>query len=121
VTVTEVERTAAEPPVVEPGHLDEATRDVLRRAKELLLNRGWCRGPMGMPFAPDHNGSLCVAGAIYAAGVSYGVYSYTAEVFGFARPNDVWKWNDAKGRTLGEVVALFDRALTTSDREAVAP
>jgi hypothetical protein len=98
-------------PVVEPGTLDRETRDVLRKAKELPLNHGWCSGPMGMPYAPDHAGPLCVAGAIHAAGGGPHSYIYTAKVLGFNHEQEVWLWNDAHGRTQADVIDRIDKAL----------
>jgi hypothetical protein len=116
MTVTEVERTAAEPPVVEPGQLDEETRDVLRRAKGLVA-KAWGQGDGYMPPFEGH----CVITAISAAiGGPFDTCPAQLHLRGILG-EDLIEWNDAPGRTQAEVVALFDRALTTSDREAVAP
>jgi hypothetical protein len=116
--VLEVATPAGAPasPVVEPGQLDRETRDVVRKAKELLLNQGWCRGPMGMPYDPNHDGRLCIAGAIHAASdcddsCSDNSYTLAAEVFGFANEGAVWLWNDAQGRTQADVIDRIDKAL----------
>jgi hypothetical protein len=85
---------------------------VLLRAAEIVRERGFCQGP----WRPG--GPLCAAGAV----------SQAAEELGFVRPEmearllqfagalggsdvlDVHTWNDAPGRTAGEVAEALQRA-----------
>jgi hypothetical protein len=121
MTVTEVDRTAAEPPVVEPGQL----RDTLRRAKELLVDE-WAQGDrVGLGYqGVTPSGPYCVSTALWAAGVptaDHESWDAAIRALGFTHGLAAVKWNDKAERTHDDVIALFDRALTTSDREAVAP
>lgn len=111
--------------VEERVELDEETRDVLRRAKEMVLLRGWTQGSEGMLARGPH----CVLGAL-AAGTPglasttlyYGdpekpAYSMCWEddrsvaALGFGSFFQAFAWNDHPDRTQAEVVDRFDRAL----------
>jgi hypothetical protein len=112
VTVTEVERTAAEPPVVEPGSLDEATRDVLRRAKGLVAKAWGQGGQISVGFWPeDFTAPYCALTAIWATKVENEAADALVTTLGVNSREGVSSWNDAPERTQADVIALYDAAL----------
>jgi hypothetical protein len=106
-TTTSVEpRAPLEPdPFAEPD-------PVLLRAAEIVRERGLCQGPWRA------GGPLCAAGAIGEAGGDHGLVraEMEARVLRFARAlggsgvSDVHGWNDAPGRTVGDVAEALERA-----------
>jgi hypothetical protein len=106
-TTTSVEpRAPLEPdPFAEPD-------PVLLRAAEIVRERGLCQGPWRA------GGPLCAAGAIGEAGSDHGLVraEMEARVLRFARAlggscvSDVHGWNDAPGRTVGDVAEALERA-----------
>ena len=93
------------PPLAEPD-------PVLLRAAEIVWERGLCQGPWRA------GGPLCAAGAVGEAGGDLGLARTEMEsrVLGFARAlggsavSDVHGWNDAPGRSAGEVAEALERA-----------
>ena len=85
---------------------------VLVRAAEIVRERGLCRGPWRA------GGPLCAAGAVGEAGKDHGLgrAEMEARVLRFARAlggsaaGDVHRWNDALGRSAGEVAEALERA-----------
>lgn len=72
--------------------------DLLKRARELIRERGWHQGET---FAPD--GRVCIYGALRAAGLS-GNWEDT----GLPWPA---VWQDEPGRTIDDVEAWFEREI----------
>ena len=85
---------------------------VLLRAAEVVRERGLCQGPW------RSGGPLCAAGAVGVAGGDLGLSRAGMEgrVLKFARAlggsaaTDVHDWNDAPGRTAGDVAEALERA-----------
>lgn len=92
-------------PLVEPD-------PVLLRAAEIVRERGLCQGPWRA------GGPLCAAGAVGEAASDLGLPRAEMEalVLRFARAlggsvaGDVHSWNDASGRSAGEVAEALERA-----------
>lgn len=82
---------------------------MLRRTKKLLLEQGWCQGRY-----QDTNGAHCLLGAMMTISRWRPSLARTAAVERLVRDlpsGTLPDWNDTKGRTLGEVIALIDRTL----------
>ena len=88
----------------------------LLRAKEWLLNHGWCQKPFD-----DVTGAGCVATAIGktndhrgADGFSWAAW-WMCEAVGVEPSiwdgHSIGQWNDTPGRTLQEVLDMFDTAI----------
>ena len=97
------------------------TSEVLNKAADLIEERGWTQGPMGM--LTDHP-SLCMEGAIRAAfdgaTIDWGskkIYEYVGDVddncpagmavrhyLGCGQP---YVWNDDQERTAAEVIEVL--------------
>lgn len=84
--------------------------EVIREAKNLLFERGWCQGDL---MGPD---GLCTRGAlgVAATGSAYASNFASVEAEFFIKtvvyPVTVPGWNDAPGSTFGEVIDALDRA-----------
>jgi hypothetical protein len=85
---------------------------VLLRAAQLVRERGLCQGPWRA------GGPLCAAGAVGVAAGDLG-FSRTemegvvlrfARALGGSAAADVHSWNDASGRSAGEVAEALERA-----------
>lgn len=108
-----VTRTSTEYPRVLPQPEPLVAPDpVLHRAAEIVRERGFCQGPWRV------GGPLCAAGAVGQAGEELG-FSRTemearllqfADALGGSAFVDVHSWNDAPGRTAGEVAEALQRA-----------
>lgn len=105
-STTEYSRVLPEAqPLVEPD-------SVLFHAAEIVRRRGLCQGPWRA------GGPLCAAGAVGVAGGDLGLprAEMEAVVLRFARAlggstvSDVHSWNDAPGRSAGEVAEALERA-----------
>jgi hypothetical protein len=85
---------------------------VLLRAAEIVRERGLCQGPWRA------GGPICAAGAVGEAGKDHGLDRAEMEgrVLRFARAlgganvSDVHCWNDAPGRSAGDVAEALERA-----------
>ena len=85
---------------------------VLVRAAEIIRERGMCQGPWAA------GGPLCAAGAVGEAAGELGLHRTEMEgkVLRFARSlggstaRDVHGWNDAPGRSAGDVAEALERA-----------
>ena len=85
---------------------------VLARAAEIIRERGLRQGPWAA------GGPLCAAGAVGEAAGELGLHRTEMEgrVLRFARslggstPGDVHGWNDAPGRSAGDVAEALERA-----------
>jgi len=99
--------------------------DVLNKAADLIEERGWAQGAY-----ENASGGLCVLGAIRKAAdldppmIIAGVSLDAACAFNrhIGADNLVGDWNDAEGRTSGEVVAIFRAvAVIEAARESTPP
>lgn len=109
--------------------------EVLRKAKALIEERGWCQGDF-----TNEAGCFCMLGACYAAlGSTFNLRvelddddgSVVARFFEPSMdsfPSDVTRpllaaveayyvhdWNDTRGRTKKEVLDAFDRAIALAE------
>jgi len=107
----------------------EQTVAILKKAKLLLTEKGFTKGW----FAKDADGHdiadispyavcFCSYGAINRAACDLGLRdSYAGDIATSALekvvPTGVPEWNDASDRTLEEVLAAFDAAITIVDGE----
>ena len=103
--------------MLDPGVLPEAQSmaepdPVLLRAAEIVRERGLCQGPWRA------GGPVCAAGAVGEAGrrprppraeMEARVLRF-AHALGGSAAGDVHGWNDAPGRTAGEVAEALERA-----------
>jgi hypothetical protein len=108
-----VTRTSTEYPRVLPQPEPLAAPDpVFHRAAEIVRERGFCQGPWRV------GGPVCAAGAVGQAGEELGFSRpemearllQFADALGGSVFEDVHSWNDAPGRTAGEVAEALDRA-----------
>jgi hypothetical protein len=101
--------------------------DVIRRTKEVLLERGWCQNAL-----EDAWGRVCLVGAFDVAtsgDVRMGPHRWTEDVLDAydaiaGRCAGPWNcWNNAPERTFEEVVALLDEVLLQAapEPEPTAP
>jgi hypothetical protein len=102
----------------------DTTVQVLRRAKALLKKKGWTRGAMardveGNPVIARSKkaAKFCAVGAIHAvaaAGERQRVKALDA-LDSAAGPHDhAVSYNDARRRTLAQVLTLFDKAIVAA-------
>lgn len=105
--------SATEYPRLLPGREPLAHPDsLLLRAAEIVRERGLCQGT----WRPG--GPLCAAGALGLAGAALGLTRSEMEArllrfaggLGGSAISDIHSWNDAPGRTAGEVVEALERA-----------
>lgn len=102
--------------------------EVLRKAREALVTRGWHQGDYGSDKARPDTCAVCAVGAIGVAitgspfrwepGVPRAIWAivsllkhatgYHGRLFGDG-------WNDVPGRTVEEVLAAFDQAIATEE------
>jgi hypothetical protein len=97
----------------------EEVATILERARDYLLERGWCQGTTGVTDGPR-----CLVGAVSQVATDYvmarqgernfGLICYPMEALrvglGVRRPEQLPRWNDAPDRTLDDVVDLLERA-----------
>jgi hypothetical protein len=81
------------------------TSDVLRKAGDVLRERGWCAGYMAGP-----KGGHCAYGAIAVANASTPYAQNPGDVELESVVGDVLGFNDAPGRTAAEVMYALDAA-----------
>lgn len=99
--------------------------DILRKAKELIETKGWCRrdyavGPDGksVSWADPKACGFCMSGALYAAyGINYGLTLFDAfEAIKQSNGiNEIVTFNDAKGRKKPQILRAFDRAIALAE------
>lgn len=106
------------------------TIDILKAAKQLLIDKGWtqeafARGPSGGPLVSRNPLATCYCGigAIGAAGYGAAPARYDAEdalakAAGVKEVEDFFDFNDAPGRTVDEVLAVFDKAIAAEETKA---
>jgi hypothetical protein len=83
------------------------TSEVLRKAGDVLRERGWCQGNL------EEKGRVCLLGATGIAAHGYPSAPDSNEVHDALRlVIDRWpiEWNDARGRTQAEVESALDAA-----------
>lgn len=88
---------------------------VLLRAADLIEERGHTKGGKGMPWNADHNGRLCILGAILEARRELGIPIPSRFDFEAAQESaglvlgctafEAWHWNDRHDTTAADVVA----------------
>jgi hypothetical protein len=87
------------------------TSDVLRKAAEILGERGWCQRS-----SMDDQGHLCALGALGVASRAISPSAYTKAGAALARHlciesrYDIPEWNDVQGRTAEDVILAMKRA-----------
>jgi hypothetical protein len=100
---------------------DMSTADVLRKAKQVLIERGWTQGRY-----ENKNGCVCAVGAINVV-VHGAAANFNGSVPGFyARgalreangDRPVTDLNDHVWQTEDDVLAAFDRAIALAESEA---
>lgn len=90
--------------------------ETLRKAAALIQKRGWCQR-----VREDEDGCLCVLGAIAVAAHGYAEETVDEDLSEPVRAllpdpaERIWHWNDAPGRTAGEVIALLEKAATMAE------
>ena len=72
----------------------------LRSIPALLDKHGWCQG-----VDHDDDGAACLRGAIYDVTPAGEVRAYVWERLTWQVDGNIVDWNDADGRTVGEVQA----------------
>lgn len=83
---------------------------VLTRAAQLIRERGWIQGDFD-----DETGALCLWGAVRTASRNLGGDAAELDAMDVLRDRtgnrdvSVPLWNDARGRTVGEVLRLLER------------
>lgn len=83
------------------------TSDVLQAARQLLIDEGWCQGQL-----VNDCGQYCSLGAINAVDQNdIGLEAKNA-LRHILSVGSVGLWNDAPGRTVVEVLALYDDAIS---------
>jgi len=94
------------------------TADILERAQQALLTRGWTQGTYGF----DDGAPVCIAGAVMhvCGGFSLAALRVIAVLGETAGVRHVPTWNDTPGRTPEQVLDLFDRAIARAHQEEAA-
>lgn len=80
----------------------EPWRQVLLDAADYIEAHGWCQNAL-----EDHDGSVCVLGAIKAVGGVITGFSLLAHCALNSHVGGTFVWNDAPGRTSTEVCAVL--------------
>jgi hypothetical protein len=102
----------ADPKILPQPEPLAAPDPVFLRAAEIVRERGFCQGPWRV------GGPLCAAGAVGQAAEALGFARWEmegrllqfADALGGSAFLDVHSWNDAPGRTAGEVAEALERA-----------
>lgn len=101
--------------------------DILIGARERIA-RGWTQGAMARDAEGLECGvhepvasCFCALGAIFAAaeGIVHGLDA--AACLRAELRDDITRWNDARGRTQAEVLAVFDRVIEKARGAAPEP
>jgi hypothetical protein len=90
------------------AQLNEAAAHLLR-AKEYILDHGWCWGA-----SRGDNGTVCVVVALgdTAQDRLFAAVPYFTRAVGVEdKTGNIAAWNDTPGRTVHEVLVAFDRAI----------
>ena len=98
---------------------------VLREARRLIADMGWCRGHFALNAAgldvnecdPDAR-AFCSSGAIWRAADADNRKFVAAKSLLLAaiHPSTLVGFNDDPGRTREEVIAAFDRAIALAEK-----
>jgi hypothetical protein len=93
-----------------------AITTMLMAGRETLLRRGWVQH-----FTRTWSG-VCMIGSLtdYTHSQFHEAATFllrAIEDLGYGRPGSVPAFNDAPGRTLGQVIAVYDRAIELSERQ----
>ncbi len=80
---------------------------VLERARQLLIDKGWCQGKY-----KNFDGQYCSLGAINAVTKSNKLQEEARKILKGVLPIQISNWNDAPGRTKQQVLGAFKRAIT---------
>lgn len=86
--------------------------EVLKAAKWMLENVGWCQGT----YVKNNNAgkitAFCAAGAIETVNADVSLIDKALNRFGkVVGEGYIPNWNDASGRTLPQVLKAFDKAI----------
>lgn len=102
-----------------------ATLDVLKEARALIADKGWCQGVYARNAngnATDlhgrHAAAFCAEGAMFCAageGFAENALSFFADAIPSGYRRGYLSWNDEPGRTKEEVLAAFDRAIARAE------
>lgn len=97
-------------------------RDVLRRAKEVLLERGWCQGAYGSDLTGE-TGSVCLIGAVNVArgGTAYDIDTGDPVLVRLCMAGYGQSWNDMPGRRFAQVIDAFDKTIAALPADEVSP
>lgn len=100
-------------------------RTVFLRAIEVLKERGWRQGGSNPALVQDDGKcSVCMEEAVSLA-VDGQIRNSHWESFrflrGVIREHQLFRWNDAKGRTKRQVIAALRRAAKLAGSKRVAP
>jgi len=90
---------------------DELAQEALRRIPALLDAHGWCQG-----FDHDSDGAACLRGALLDVTPPGQVRAYAWERLTWQVDGNIVDWNDADGRTVGEVQAACAAAAESASR-----
>lgn len=98
------------------------TSEILKSAKDEMLQRGWCQGG----FVGEH-GEVCMEWAMNLALVNdrcfeaypIAMNALRQATFGHADCQSIASWNDTPGRQPEEVLAAFDRAIAIAEQQEV--
>jgi hypothetical protein len=105
--------------------------DILRYARSLLVEKGWCKGAYardeaGIPSTLGTGISFCAGGAHWKSLMKYNIRRLSAEghltssfyLLDEATPRNyvsISDFNDAPETTLDDVLALYDRAIAAAE------
>lgn len=86
--------------------------EVLKAAKWMLENVGWCQGRYTKYDSNGKTTAFCAAGAIEAVNADWGLVSKALDRLGtVVGESYIPTWNDEKGRTPAQVLKAFDKAI----------
>lgn len=100
--------------------------EILTRMKEILMDRGWCRGSF-----KNEDGTVCLMGAITRTELlremytsrPYSTINLLEEPLDALREqmgeDSVLRWNDKAGRTFNEVIDLLDITILAEKEKLV--
>jgi len=95
-----------------------STADTLRRAKQNIIDKGWRQGSRWIGNIPQRPG-CCAFDAFELfntqIGNANGAIAKLVEAMGVPGINDGIVWNDTPGRTVDEVLAVYDKAIALAE------